>query len=203
MRLSTIISAAILAVFAGVASAAAAEKPKKASNPKTALLIIDVQQFYFANGAMPLHEATKASGNVARLLTKFREDKRPIIHVGHNAKNQAEFHRDAAPRNGEKVIMKDEVSAFMGTNLAKYLKKNRIKRLVICGMQTHMCLEAAVRAAHDLGLECVVAHDACATRDLTFNGQTIAAKEVHLATLATLDRTYATVVDTCTALKML
>jgi len=57
---------------------------------------------------------------------------------------------------------------------------------MLCGMQTHMCLEAATRAAHDLGYQCTVIQDACATRDLTFNGVTMKAKDVHYSTLATL-----------------
>jgi len=67
-------------------------------------------------------------------------------------------------------------------------------------MQTHMCLEAATRAAADLGFECVVIGDACATRDLEFGDHTVAAADVHASTLATLDRTYAKVVDTETFL---
>ena len=75
--------------------------------------------------------------------------------------------------------MKDEVSAFNGTKLLKYLKKKGIKRLVIVGMQTHMCVEGAVRAAYDLGFECILVHDACATRPLTHGGKTVKAGDVH------------------------
>jgi len=35
-------------------------------------------------------------------------------------------------------------------------------------MQTQMCVEAAIRAGHDFGFECVVVQDACATRDVKF-----------------------------------
>ena len=63
-------------------------------------------------------------------------------------------------------------------------------------MQTHMCLEAATRSAHDLGFECVVIGDACATRDLKYGDRTVPAADVHASTLATLDGTYAKVVDT-------
>ena len=53
-----------------------------------------------------------------------------------------------------------------------------------CRMQTHMCLEAATRAAHDLGYRCTVIEDA--TRDLKFNEVTVKAKDVHYSTLAAL-----------------
>ena len=46
-------------------------------------------------------------------------------------------------------------------------------------MQTHMCLEAATRAASDYGFNCTVIEDACATRDLNYGNTTIKAKDVH------------------------
>jgi nicotinamidase-related amidase len=70
---------------------------------------------------------------------------------------------------------------------------------VIAGMQTHMCVEAAVRAAADLGYEVTVVADACATRDVQHGGRTVAAADVHAATLATL-AAYATVTDTASLL---
>jgi nicotinamidase-related amidase len=44
----------------------------------------------------------------------------------------------------------------------------RIDNLVICGAMTHMCIDATTRAAFDLGFNCTVAEDACATMDLVF-----------------------------------
>ncbi|MFA4947482.1 MAG: cysteine hydrolase family protein [Candidatus Krumholzibacteriia bacterium] len=166
----------------------------------TALLIIDIQDFYFPGGAMPLVSPEAASLNAARILEKFRKESRPIIHVGHNAKNKMGFHETVAPKNGEKVFYKNEVSAFNGTNLLSYLKEQKVQRLVIMGMQTHMCVEAAVRAAYDLGFECILVEDACATRNLKYKEREVSAEDVHDATLSTLDRTYATVIDTETFL---
>jgi nicotinamidase-related amidase len=68
----------------------------------------------------------------------------------------------------------------------QYLQNQNINRLIIIGMQTHMCLEAAVRAGHDYGFECVVIADACATRDLKYGDQLVKAADVHASTLATL-----------------
>jgi len=145
---------------------------------------------------MPLDNPEAAAGNCKRLLEKFRADKRLVVHVGHNASKGASFHADVAPLDGEKVVMKSEVSAFNGTDLLQYLRDNKVERLVICGMQTHMCVEGAARAAYDLGFECILVRDACATRALTYGEKTIAAEDVHLSTLATLERNYAKVVDT-------
>jgi nicotinamidase-related amidase len=64
---------------------------------------------------------------------------------------------------------------------------------VIAGMMTHMCVEAVTRAACDLGFECLVAADACATKDLSFQGQAVPAVLVHATVLAALQGSYARV----------
>jgi nicotinamidase-related amidase len=59
---------------------------------------------------------------------------------------------------------------------------------------SHMCVDAGVRAASDLGYKCVVVHDACATRDQEFAGTGVAAAEVHAAFMAALGFGYARLV---------
>ena len=76
-----------------------------------------------------------------------------------------------------------------------HLQSEGAERLVFVGMMTHMCVEAATRAADDLGFEAILIHDACATRDLKFGDETIAAKEVHLSTLSSL-KAFATIMST-------
>jgi nicotinamidase-related amidase len=186
-------------VLTGIHGPACCETPA-AIDSETALLVIDVQEFYFPGGAMPLENPEAAAINCKKLLEKFRRENRRIIHIGHKATQGAAFQADVIPLRAEKIFMKSEVNAFNGTKLLEYLQQNGVKRLVICGMQTHMCVEAAVRAAHDLGFECILIRDACATRDLTFKDTTIKAADVHLSTLSTLDGTYATVIDTETFL---
>jgi nicotinamidase-related amidase len=58
-----------------------------------------------------------------------------------------------------------------------------------------MCVEAAVRAASDLGFCCTLIHDACATKDLDFQGIKIKAFDVHYSTLASL-KNYSRIVST-------
>ena len=63
-------------------------------------------------------------------------------------------------------------------------------------MQTQMCVEAAVRAGHDFGFECVIISDACATRDVKFKDKITKAEEVQTTVLATMtDGGYAKVTD--------
>lgn len=168
---------------------------------KSALLLIDIQNFYFPGAPYALVNPEKASLNAQKLLKRFREEEKTVIHVRHNAKKLAEIHSHVKPVKGEKVISKDKANGFVGTDLLETLKSRKITHLVICGMMTHMCVEAATRAAADYGFKCTVISDACATRDLKFKDTTISAQMVHLSTLASLSGYYAKVVDTATYLK--
>jgi len=151
-----------------------------------ALLVIDIQDFYFPGGKMALSESEKAAGNAALLLARFRDKKLPVIHVRHNSEPGGKINEIVKPLETEKVITKNEINSFKGTGLNDYLKKLSVDTLVICGMQTHMCVEAAVRAGADLGYKVILVHDACTTRDLIWDNKTVKAQDVHLSTLVTL-----------------
>jgi nicotinamidase-related amidase len=163
---------------------------------KTALLIIDIQKFYFPGDGPGLVNAEQAGLNAGEILNTFRNKKQLVIHIRHESKKGFEFYKTVEPLSEEKVFTKNEVNAFIGTYLFEFLKTNNINQLVIIGMQTHMCLEAAVRAAHDFGFKCIVIEDACATRDLKYGEITIKAEEVHASTLITLSGAgYGTVIN--------
>lgn len=167
---------------------------------KTALLLIDIQDFYFPGGRSALVEPERASENAAKLLSVFRKEKMIVIHVRHNSEPGGKINDIVRPLSGEKVISKDEVNSFVGTDLLEYLRTNKTDTLVICGMQTHMCVEAATRAASDLGFKCVLIHDACATKDVRFGDKVVKAEDVHNSTLATL-KNYAVVESAADYLK--
>ena len=193
--------AAAALVLGGILAAGVSPvRPQPVDGPPTALVIIDIQDFYFPGGALPLAGPEAAAANAGLVLARFRERGLPVFHVGHNAKVGKEFHANVAPLEGEDVLFKDEVNAFRDTDLLDRLQHRGILRVVLCGMQTHMCLEGAARAAADYGFEVVIVGDACATRDLTYGDTVVPAAEVHAATLATLDRVYGRVIDTQEAL---
>jgi nicotinamidase-related amidase len=165
-----------------------------AQQSDTALLIVDIQNFYYPGGSSALVNPEEAGKNAQKLLNYFRDRKMLVVHVRHNAKKGAEIHEDVKPLSDEKVISKDEVNCFKNTDLLEFLQKNKIKNLIICGMQTHMCVEAATRAAADYGFNCTLIQDACATKDLKFGDKVIKAEDVHFSTLSTL-KVYANVID--------
>jgi nicotinamidase-related amidase len=171
-----------------------------------ALLIIDIQNDYFPGGAMELEGSDAASARAAQVLEKFRREGGPVFHVRHLSVRPGstfflpgtpgvEIHAAVKPGEGETVVEKNFPNAFRGTALQNYLDKHKIKNLVVSGMMTHMCVDASVRAAADLGYKVTLLADACATRKQTFGGETIAARQVHGAFLAALNGFYAKVIN--------
>ena len=173
----------------------------------TALLIIDIQNDYFPGGKMALEGTRQASENAAALLSTFRRLQLPVIHIQHVAQRAGatfflpdtegvKIHASVAPRADETVITKHYPNSFRHTGLLDYLKEQQISKLVIAGMMTHMCIDSTTRAACDLELTIQLAHDACATRALSFGAVEIAACDVHNAYIAALDGSFATALST-------
>ncbi len=92
--------------------------------------------------------------------------------------------------------MKHVPSSFLGTGLAGILAEKGAGELVVCGMMTHMCVDTTVRACMDHGLAVTLLADACATKDLVFNGVKIPAETVQSTYMASLDGLFARVIET-------
>jgi len=173
---------------------------------KTALVLIDVQNDYFEGGKKELFAPDKALAAGAKILAKAREAGLTIVHVRHIAKAPgatffvegtpgSEIHQGVAPRTGEKIIIKHFPNSFRETELDSVLRSAEIKRIIFCGMMSHICVDTTVRAAKDLGYECVLIHDACTTCDLEFAGTNILAATVHASFMAALSGMFAEVVS--------
>ena len=156
----------------------------------TALLLVDIQAFYFPNGFYPLVHPEEASAKAAVLLNYFRKNHALVVHIKHATKKDSLIQADVAPLPGEKVFTKHFANSFRGTGLLPYLQAHHIKFVVVAGMMTHMCVEATARAAADLGFKVTLISDACATRDVVYRGDTVKARDVQLSTLGTIDRYY-------------
>ena len=174
---------------------------------RTALILVDIQNDYFPAGRMVLEGIDAASVNASRLLNLFREKYLPVFHVRHLAVQPGaifflpdtpgiEIHPSVAPMPGETVVVKHFPNSFRETTLQDQLKKANVASVAVGGAMSHMCIDATVRAACDLGFQCLVGHDACATRALTFGQETVPAVNVHAAFMAALSAAYAQVLST-------
>jgi nicotinamidase-related amidase len=175
--------------------------------PERALIIIDIQNDYFPGGKVELDGADAAAANASKALARARKDGVPVFHVRHLSvrpgvtsflpgTSGAEIHAAVHPQAGERVIEKNFPNSFRGTELERALKGAGVEELVVAGMMTHMCVDASVRHAADLGYRVTLLGDACATRAQSFGGETVPARHVHAAFLAALNGFYAKVIPT-------
>lgn len=171
----------------------------------SALILIDIQNDYFAGGRNPLVGAEAAVQVARQALDKSRAENHTIIHVQHISLRPnatfflpgtpgIEFHPLVAPQPGEIVVRKHHPNSFRETGLLDELRGRNLSRLVICGMMTHMCIDTTVRAACDLGFACTVVGDATATKALTHGSVTVPAGHVQAAYLAGLNGLFAKVI---------
>ena len=94
----------------------------------------------------------------------FREHKQPTVHIQHVSTRPGatiflpgsegtHIHDAVAHFEGEPLVQKHFPNAFRETNLLDLLKGWEIERVIVCGMMTHMCVDATARAAADLGFQ--------------------------------------------------
>jgi len=172
-----------------------------------ALILVDLQNDYFQGGKFELEGTEAATTNAAMLLNSFRAKGLPVIHIRHEfptddasffAPNSegAKTHASVQAIENEPVVLKHQINSFRDTNLKEILDSLGVERVLICGAMSHMCIDAVTRAATDFGYQCAIAHDACATLGLEFNGVSVPATHVHAAFMAALGFAYANVSST-------
>ena len=174
---------------------------------KRALIVIDLQNDYFPGGKWTLDKIETAADNAARVIAAARDRGELVVHVRHEFPDAdapffaagsagAEIHPKLQPATGEPVVVKQDINAFQNTDLKALLDREGIEEVVVVGAMSHMCIDAGARAAKDFGYAVTVVHDACATRDLEFQGQVIPAAQTHAAYMSALDFAYATTLST-------
>jgi nicotinamidase-related amidase len=137
-------------------------------NADTALVVIDVQ-----NGVVgEAYHHDEVLENINVLLDRARSSGTPVIYVQHNEPVYMEpgmpswqIHTAVTPHEGEPVVQKESPDAFHETRLHDELEARGIKRLVITGAQTQMCVDTTARRAVAQGYDVLLASDAHTTDD--------------------------------------
>lgn len=173
---------------------------------RTALLVIDAQQEYFAPlGRLPLPDGPRAVERIAALLAWARAHGTPVVHVVHESRRSdpttfapgsptLAIHPAAQPAVGEPVVTKHLPGAFTGTALETHLRAQGIEQLILAGFMTQMCCDTTARQAAHRGFRVLMAADAMAAMTLTApDGTTISHDQVHRTHLASLHGFLATV----------
>ncbi len=172
---------------------------------KRAILVVDLQNEYWPTGNFPLVGIESAAANATRVIAHARQQGDLVVHIRHEMPggpifvpetDGAEINAAVLPLDDEPVITKNFPNSFRDTGLDALLREKGIEETVVIGAMSHMCVDATTRAANDLGYNTVTIHDACATRDLEFDGVTAPAAQVHAALMAALAFYYGEVIGT-------
>lgn len=172
---------------------------------KRAILVVDLQNEYWPTGNLPLQGIEVAAANAARVIAHARDKGDLVVHIRHEmpggpvfvpGSEGVQINEAVLPQGDEPVITKNFPNSFRDTGLKDLLDKNGIEEVVVIGAMSHMCVDGTTRAANDLGYKTVTIHDACATRDVEFNGRTSPADHVHATIMGALAFLYGDVNST-------
>ena len=135
------------------------------SNARSALLIVDMQEFFFRQPERRRNLEIVTS-NINRLIDYFETKSQPIVHVitcfkadgsdwdlKMKAAGEAEM-IEGTPEAAilpqikvtanHKTVVKTRYSGFFKTNLAGLLHEEKVERVVVAGAYTHYCVNATV-----------------------------------------------------------
>lgn len=137
--------------------------------PRTALMVIDVQNDVVANA----HLREETLGNINALVSRARESGAPVVWVQHSDE-EMEQGSDAwqivpelSPAAGEPVIHKIYGDSFEATNLEEVLSTAGVGRLVVSGAESDACIRSTVHGAFTRGYDVTLVSDAHTTSDMT------------------------------------
>ena len=169
----------------------------------TPLVILDLQKA-IDHPDWGVRNNPGAEDNISRLLSFWRQNGWPIIHVRHKSSNPKshyapgqsgyDFKPEVEPIDREPIVTKTVHSAFIELRLQDLLADLGTKTLILAGVKTNNSIEASVRHGSNLGYDIHLLADGCFTHDqIDWNGKAWSADDVHAITLSNLDGEYCTV----------
>jgi len=142
---------------------------------------------------------------IERLLAHWRQKNWPVLHVKHDEPTPtSSYHthspwngikKEVAPIAGEIVVIKQQNSAFIDTDLDANLKKMQANHIVLAGVVLHNSMDATIRTGKAMGYTITLPSDATTSVPVTgLDGQSWEAATIYDMTLAILNTEYAHVV---------
>lgn len=179
--------------------------------PRRALIVIDVQQDYFA-GPLEIQYPPHAESlpRITQAIDAAAEAGIPVAVIQHTLGEGAPVFDPASPgwqlhpeverrKDGDwKGVVKHYGSVFAGTDLLEWLREREVDTVTLIGYMTNNCvLASAVEAeGHDLSVE--VLSDATGAVNIANEAGFADAQTVHRSLLALLNSNWAAVSTTAT-----
>lgn len=137
------------------------------------LLIIDAQRAITNNG---LYRFEEFAANVKLLIDTARKCGVEVIYIRHDdgagelskGNEGFEIYDGFKPAHGEKIFDKTVNSPFRDTGLLEYLRDKGESTLIIAGLQTDYCIDAAVKCGFEHGFHIFVPEYSNSTFDNEF-----------------------------------
>jgi nicotinamidase-related amidase len=139
------------------------------NRPKTALLVVDVQNGVVADA----HERDTVVANVGSLVERARREDVPVVWVQHSDEQLARgsdnwrIVPELSPGEAEPLVEKSYGDSFEDTDLEKVLAGLGVGRLLVVGAQTDGCIRSTLHGALARGYDATLVSDAHTTEDLT------------------------------------
>jgi len=179
------------------------------TNPRRALILIDVQQQYF-DGTLEIHYPPHAD-SLPRILAAIDAAETlgiPIVAFQHSAGEGAplfapgtpefELHPEIEARATDEWtrITKSYSSVYAGTGLAEWLRQRDLDTVTLVGYMTNNCVLASSVEAEFLGFTTEVLSDATGAINIANAAGFASAQTVHTTLMALLNSNLATVATT-------
>jgi nicotinamidase-related amidase len=143
----------------------------------SALVLVDVQvgvdDLAHWGGPTGRRNNPGAEEHQLELLSAWRSAGLPVVWSLHDSREpDSPLRRDVPggalkpgfePAADDVVVTKDVNSVFVGTALEVLLRRAGVRRLVVTGFFTNMCVETSTRMAGNLGFDTYLVPEACAT----------------------------------------
>ncbi len=157
----------------------------------TALVLVDMQ-LGFLTGTSAIPQASGLIQSAHRLLSAARAAGSLVVHLQNDGRPGATDEPGAPgwslmmePERTEQVLRKQEDDGFIGTDLAAILDHHGVRAIVLCGLQSEMCVAATARGAVARGIQVVLPRDAHGTYAIPAEGDRgVAVPADHVARVA-------------------
>ena len=179
------------------------------SDPRRALVLVDVQQEYFS-GPLEIRHPSPADSlpRITAAIDAATSADVPVVVVQHTLGDGAPVFDPTSPRfalhpeveqrrtSAWKAVTKSHGSAYVGTDLLAWLRENAIDTVTLVGYMTNNCILATAAESEAHGIAAEVLSDATGAISIANEAGSVDAETVHTTLMALLHSNFAAVART-------